>query len=407
MCGNRICIPKELRCNGQNDCIDNSDEGECGKCSKGGIRCPEGKCLSAEERCDGRVQCSDGSDEPITCSRTCSMSNGGCSHVCKDESWGVQCICPVGYKLSPNGAVCEDFDECAAAFPPCVHHCTNTIGSYFCHCREGFELSGDTTCQASINATQLLMVQRNTLGLLNVKSLQFNAIKASVFEPVASAYDIARGWYYWADGGGSIYKTNGRSSWTTFTGKPGIKGLACDWLNGYLFWTNQKTESIYMQSNDGKSFTTLLNKNVRPSELALLPIESLMFWINEGPGDRVTLEKSWMDGSDRSTLTVLTAQIAHSLTTDVAARRLYWISDLKMSVETVKVDGTGRYSFIGLFNKRPALSLAVFEGMFFWTDEKGLWQAPQGQPNPRKFLSKTDFPLLSVYHELQQPKGTL
>lgn len=62
------------------------------------------------------------------------------------------------------------------------------------------------------------MVQRNTLGLLNVKSLQFNAIKASVFEPVASAYDIARGWYYWADGGGSIYKTNGRSSWTTFTG---------------------------------------------------------------------------------------------------------------------------------------------------------------------------------------------
>lgn len=57
---------------------------------------------------------------------------------------------------------------------------------------------------------------------------------------------------------------------------------------------------------------------------------SLMFWINEGPGDRVTLEKSWMDGSDRSTLTVLTVQIAHSLTTDVAARRLYWISDLKM-----------------------------------------------------------------------------
>lgn len=43
----------------------------------------------------------------------------------------------------------------------------------------------------------------------------------------------------------------------------------------------------------------------------------------------MTLEKSWMDGSDRSSLAVLTAQEAHSLTADVAARRLYWISDFK------------------------------------------------------------------------------
>lgn len=65
------------------------------------------------------------------------------------------------------------------------------------------------------------------------------------------------------------------------------------------------------------------------ARLTLCLLHSLMFWINEGPGDRLTLEKSWMDGSDRNTLTVLTAQFAHSLTADVAARRLYWISDSK------------------------------------------------------------------------------
>lgn len=43
----------------------------------------------------------------------------------------------------------------------------------------------------------------------------------------------------------------------------------------------------------------------------------------------MTLEKSWMDGSDKSSLAVLTAQEAHGLTADVAARRLYWISDFK------------------------------------------------------------------------------
>lgn len=54
-----------------------------------------------------------------------------------------------------------------------------------------------------------------------------------------------------------------------------------------------------------------------------------MFWLDAGPGDRVTIEKSWMDGSDRSSLTVLTTQAAHSLTADVAASRLYWVSDSK------------------------------------------------------------------------------
>lgn len=71
----------------------------------------------------------------------------------------------------------------------------------------------------------------------------------------------------------------------------------------------------------------------------------------------------------------------------------------------MKVDGTGRFTFTGLFNKRPALNLAVFESSFFWVDDKGLWQMPQTQPNKRKFLGESTLPLLSVYHELQQPKG--
>lgn len=82
-----------------------------------------------------------------------------------------------------------------------------------------------------------------------------------------------------------------------------------------------------------------------------------------------------------------------------------WIYFIQ-SVETVKVDGTGRYSFTGLFSRRPALSLAVFESSFYWVDDGGLWQVPQKQPDQKRFVSKAVLPVLAVYHQLQQPQGT-
>lgn len=68
------------------------------------------------------------------------------------------------------------------------------------------------------NATRLLIMQRNSLGLLNVKSQQFVAIHSPVLDPVALTFDVARGWYYWADSHGSIYKSDGQHSWTIYTG---------------------------------------------------------------------------------------------------------------------------------------------------------------------------------------------
>lgn len=46
--------------------------------------------------------------------------------------------------------------------------------------------------------------------------------------------------------------------------------------------------------------------------------------------EQVTIERTAMDGSNRSTLIFVTSQIPKSLTLDVAARRLYWISEFKM-----------------------------------------------------------------------------
>lgn len=68
------------------------------------------------------------------------------------------------------------------------------------------------------DTVRLLTVQRKSIGLLNVKSQQFEVIQTPVFDLVAMTFDVARGWYYWADNQGNIYKSDGQHSSTSYTG---------------------------------------------------------------------------------------------------------------------------------------------------------------------------------------------
>ena len=40
-----------------------------------------------------------------------------------------------------------DVDECAEGLDGCDHNCTNTVGSYYCSCMDGYVLEADNhTC---------------------------------------------------------------------------------------------------------------------------------------------------------------------------------------------------------------------------------------------------------------------
>lgn len=67
-------------------------------------------------------------------------------------------------------------------------------------------------------AVRLLTVQRKSAVLLHVKSGQVEFIQTLVSDPVALTFDVARGWYYWADDHGSIYRSDGQHSSTIYTG---------------------------------------------------------------------------------------------------------------------------------------------------------------------------------------------
>ncbi|XP_053314401.1 atrial natriuretic peptide-converting enzyme [Spea bombifrons] len=104
LCNNGICIPRQLMCNGYNDCDDWSDEVHC-NCSDHQFRCNTGKCLNHSLVCDGYDDCGDLSDEQsCDCNplHSYQCGDGRCitlrwvcdgDHDCVDKSDEVNCSC--------------------------------------------------------------------------------------------------------------------------------------------------------------------------------------------------------------------------------------------------------------------------------------------------------------------------
>uniref|UniRef100_A0A0P4WJ22 EGF-like domain-containing protein n=1 Tax=Scylla olivacea TaxID=85551 RepID=A0A0P4WJ22_SCYOL len=101
------CVPISWHCDSVEDCSDGSDEANCPlkpSCEEGKLQClSSGDCVPSNWRCDGFPDCQDGSDEE-DCTEVVKdeCKDSPCSHGCLEASWHTQgflCICPDGMTL--------------------------------------------------------------------------------------------------------------------------------------------------------------------------------------------------------------------------------------------------------------------------------------------------------------------
>jgi low density lipoprotein receptor-related protein 5/6 len=200
-------------------------------------------------------------------------------------------------------------------------------------------------------------------------------------------YHYSEGYMYWSDvRTGSLNRAflNGTSAEVLLhTEDPVIDGIAVDWVNEKLYWTEATVGEVLVMDIAQRQRIKLIDNydGSTTRAIAVDPTTRYMYWSDWG--EQARIERAGMDGSHRTILHDTDLTWPNGITIDYENQKLYWVDASLDTLECSSVDGSGRT----LLERDDVIlhpfSITLEKDFLFWTDwhHLAIFTAHKDQPN--------------------------
>ncbi|XP_022692321.1 low-density lipoprotein receptor-related protein 2-like isoform X2 [Varroa jacobsoni] len=299
------------------------------------------------------------------------LQNGNTETVIEDNLSGLQSL-----KVYGKRAEVPDH-PCLIRNGGCFHICVPFNGTARkCLCGVGFKLRGDTLCipyneflvYSELEKASAVDIEGSNEAMPPIAGPGHNILHLDML------YEDKR--IYWIEfnqgprNGIFAIRQNGTDQQHIIKdgiGSNGIRGLAVDWVNRMLYFTNVFPHENFIEVSqlNGENRMVLLKTTTdSPRELAVDPIKRYLYWTDSGQYPKI--ERAFMDCTNRTSLVVTGIAAPRDLTVDIATNDIYWVDSKIDALQACAFDGSNRRTIVnGLPNP---MGVAIYGDDVFWAD---------------------------------------
>ncbi|CAH1396121.1 unnamed protein product [Nezara viridula] len=335
-------------------------------CDSGTCTCIEGYMGDGIEICEKEIQ---GCDTLGNCS-----PQADCIYDPAEE--GHRCRCHAGYE--GDGYTCNEIITCHEHPDICSKDATCILAhetyTYNCQCNEGFFGNG-SYCKAINKQEEEFLLLNKGRSTIRLPFQPFGRnmgipIQMSGNQAIGIAIDCLEGRVYSSILNQKIksFKYDGSDSKDfVISGVKSTEGLAIDWINRVLYWTESNPPTINSASLDDKQINNVITSGLdNPRGIAVHPQWRKIFW-SDWYRRNPRIEMADLDGGNREVLVQSPhVKTPNSLAIDWDSNEICWAdADLKR-IECF--DFLQRIERTVVQNCLYPFGLAITSDTYYWTD---------------------------------------